>query len=63
MSANGRYILVRSDGCFVAQRGSRHSYTCDLRKAQRFSTREDAEFNQCPGNEYISTIEAQLSMS
>jgi hypothetical protein len=59
---SGRCILVRSDGMFVAPRGSSHSYVQDLRRARRFATREDAEHDRCPGNEYISTIDAQLDM-
>jgi hypothetical protein len=47
------YILRRTDqgGGYVANPGSKSSYTRNPLNAQRFETKEQAIANSCPGNE------------
>jgi hypothetical protein len=47
------FILVRTDGKYVAKPGSKNSYTSKLANARQFPTREAAESDRCPGNESI----------
>lgn len=47
------FVIVRSDGAFVAPSGSPSSYTWDFLKARRYPTREAAERDRCPGNETV----------
>ena len=49
------YAIKRTDqgGGYVAPAGSHKSYTKNVRNAQLFTNREDAERNRCPGNEVI----------
>jgi hypothetical protein len=52
------YVLQRhEDGAFVAPRGSPASYTQDLRKARKYTTKEEAEKDRCVGNESVLTVE------
>jgi hypothetical protein len=54
------YVLMRTDGAFVAREGSQSSYTKDLRKARRFPTKEAAERDRCVENERILTMDQAL---
>lgn len=52
-----RYLLRKNeDGLFVAQPGSRSSYTPYLQRAQFFSSREEAQRQAC-GNETVTTLD------
>lgn len=54
------YVLVRNeDGKYVAPPGLEYSYTSDVSKAQRFTSREAAEKNKC-GNEAAVPLESLL---
>jgi hypothetical protein len=55
------YVLIchgngKADGCYACS-GRKSSYTSDIRKADRFSSLEEALRNAC-GNE--SAVESQL---
>lgn len=55
------YAIKRtSDGKYVSIPGSHHSYTFNLRQAQIFKNRENAENSKCPGNEIVVDVESQL---
>lgn len=54
------YVIVRSDGAYVARPGSASSYTPYLQRARVFSTREAAERERCPGNERVSTVAEEM---
>lgn len=49
------YIIERTDqgGGYVAQPGSRGSYTRNIEKARKYPTREAAEADRCEGNEVV----------
>lgn len=51
------YVLRRTSGKpgYVAEPGSRKSYTTSLDRARRFSTEEDARANKC-GNEAVQQV-------
>ena len=51
--------VIKKGQYFVSLPGSKNSYTTDIRRAQIFSTREDAEKQKC-GNETICTVASQL---
>jgi hypothetical protein len=52
------YVLKRTEqgGGYVAQPGSRSSYTRDIAKAQKFRTKEEAERERCKENEVIQEV-------
>ncbi len=50
------YVIIRSDGLFVAPPGQRSSYTKKLQHARTFPTREAAERERCPGNERVVAL-------
>lgn len=58
------YVIKRTpDGRYVAdmtksKTGS--SYTPDLRQARLYSTRDQANNDRCPGNEYICDVQDEL---
>lgn len=56
------YVLRRSDGAFVAPAGQSQSYTPLLQEAVVYTTRELAEANRCPGNEFVIPIQDLLHM-
>lgn len=58
----GQFLIKRTDqgGGYVARPGAEHSYTKSLRQARRFDTREAAERDRCPGNEVVTTIDAEM---
>jgi len=47
------YLIQRTDqgGGYVAQPGSKHTYTHDITQAQTFTTKEAADAQRCKGNE------------
>lgn len=49
------YVIKRDDGKYVAQAGSKNSYTSSLENARTFATKEQAEQDKC-GNEYIVSV-------
>jgi hypothetical protein len=51
------YLIRRNDGAYVAQPGSNSSYTRTLENARTFATREAAERERCPGNEYVVSLD------
>jgi hypothetical protein len=51
------YVIVRSDGKYVAGFGSEHSYTDRLQNAQRFYTWGEAKKHRCPENETIMLLD------
>lgn len=50
------YVIVRSDGAYVAPPGERSSYTRSLERARKFATAEQAERERCPGNERVAPV-------
>lgn len=50
------YVIRRNDGVYVANLGERCSYTPSLERARKFSTRESAERERCPGNETVVSV-------
>lgn len=57
MTTYGQYVLVRhSDGKFVAQPGSEHSYTKDLQQARIFPSRDAAEGDRCVESESVQPL-------
>lgn len=52
---NGRF-----DGWYVNANPDPHSYTPNIRKAKRWSTRLEAESDTC-GNETVVSVESQLT--
>jgi len=54
------YIIKRSDGAYVSRPGSTSSYTRRIEEAQKFMSREEAEQNRCPGNEYVLSVDSIL---
>lgn len=50
------YVIMRSDGAFVAPSGSRTSYVRCLQYARVFHCREAAERERCPGNETVRAV-------
>lgn len=59
------YILKRSDGAYVADitKSNGASYTNKLQHARVFATREAAEKDRCPGNEYVVTLAEEMGAS
>lgn len=54
------YVLIRNeDGAYVAVKGFEHSYTRNLRNAEVFPTREQAERGKCD-NETAVSVESQM---
>lgn len=56
------YVLQRFDqgGGYVAPPGQLRSHTHDIRKAWVFSTKEEAQKQQCVGNEFVVSIDSQF---
>ena len=55
-----KYVIVRSDGMFVADmRKSRSgcSYTNQLQYAKTYDSAEAAERDRCPGNEHVRNVD------
>ena len=55
------YVLVRSDGKYVASSGREQSYTSKLEEAQTFPTYDAADRNRCVENERVASVESLLS--
>lgn len=55
-----RYVLIRTDGAYVARPGSPASYTTRLQDAQTFATREAAERARCQENERVASVEEAM---
>lgn len=51
------YVIKKRGGGYVAEPGSRESYTNYLELAQKFYTRESAEKNSCIENECVMSID------
>lgn len=50
------FVIIRSDGAYVAPPGRPSSYTNKLQNARVFATREAAERECCPGNERVVEV-------
>ena len=50
------YVIMRTDGAYVARSGSASSYTRALQNARTWPTREAAKRELCPGNERIVAV-------
>ena len=52
------FVLIRTDGRggYATPPGSSSSYTRDLLKARRYSTKEEAEADRCVENERIANF-------
>lgn len=50
------YVLVRTDGMYVARGGTVSSYTARLQEARIFASREAAERERCPENERVVDV-------
>ena len=48
-------FVIMKGKYFVAMPGCKNSYTLDIRHAQKFATRAEAEKNKC-GNEAVVSI-------
>ena len=48
--------VIKKGKFYVNHPGSGCSYTNDIRKAIKFKTREDAERERCPENEYVVNV-------
>lgn len=57
------YVIVREDGKYVAPGGQESSYVTNLKDAQTYMTREEAQRNCCPENERVSTVSAEMGIS
>lgn len=57
------YVIQRTDqgGGYVAEYGSKHSYTNRVEKARRYRTREEADTDRCPENEVVVELPLILS--
>lgn len=55
------YVIKHTNGRkgYVTEPGSKRSYTPSLQRARVFNTREEAEGNRCPGNEYVVEIDTK----
>jgi hypothetical protein len=53
------YIIKRTDqgGGYLAERGSKKSFTSSLLKARKFQTEKEADDERCKGNEIIIKVE------
>lgn len=51
------YVLIRTDGKYVARPGSEHSYTSRLEDAKLFPTRAAAEAERCVENERVARLD------
>ena len=51
-----KFVLVRTDGYFVAVSGYGHSYTKDITKARLFRTRDEAEVDRCVDSEVVREL-------
>ena len=52
------YVIRHAfQNAFVANPGSKGSYTRFLQEAQTFSTKEEANKNCCADNEYVVSVE------
>jgi hypothetical protein len=57
------YLIKRDSadgGGFVAKPGSRGSYTRDIAQARKYETREAADADRCPENEWLVPLEPLL---
>jgi hypothetical protein len=54
------YVLVRTDGKYVAPPGQEHSYTSKLEDARIFPTRDAAEKERCVENETVRPVSELL---
>ncbi len=50
------YLIIRTDGKWVARAGSQHSYTTKIENARVFDTRAAAEADRCVGNEHVVEV-------
>ena len=53
------YLIIRDDGALVAdmrKSTTGSSYTRDIRQAQRYTSKEQAQNDLCPANERIITL-------
>lgn len=57
------YIIVRSDGAFVARSGNPSSYTRALQHARTWPTREAADRERCPENETVQSVDEAMQRS
>ena len=48
-----QYVIIRSDGQYVAKPGSKHSYTKRLQEARIYPTYNAASADYCLKNEMI----------
>jgi hypothetical protein len=56
------YVIQRTDqgGGYVTPPGSAKSYTRNLAKARKFTTRDEANGNRCVENEVVRTVEEEM---
>lgn len=47
------FVIIRTDGKYVSQPGSQHSYTDKLQNARVWASRESAERECCVENERV----------
>lgn len=59
-----KYVIKRTtDGRYVADMSKSKtgsSYTPDIRQARFYASREAANANRCPGNEYVADVQDEL---
>ena len=56
------WVIRNSNGLYVAQAGSKSSFTSSLEKARKFNSRESAQADCC-GNEHPESVDAILGRS
>lgn len=57
------FVIRRTDGAYVSDPNRNRtgkSYTTRLQDAKVFRTREAAEADRCPGNEYVESLATLL---
>ena len=54
------FVVIRSDGKYVAPSGSERSYTDRLEQAQTYGTRGEALRDCCAENEVVRSVDSLL---
>ena len=54
------YVIKRTDqgGEYVSKPGNKSSYTNSIRNMRKYTTKEEAESDKCPGNEVVIPLDS-----
>lgn len=55
-------FVIKKGNLYVAKSGSGSSYTYDIRKAEIYKTKKEAERNVCPENEHIVSFYTEFNI-